>query len=75
MRFAIDVVLMDETGRVLEVVEQLQPGAPPHPIPRDAVLAVELAGGEARRLEMTPGARQEGFSLDRILGEGTGSSS
>ena len=58
IRFAIDVVFIDDRGRVLEVVERLPPElSPAHDVPCAAEAAVDLRAGEARLAGLVEGCR------------------
>lgn len=54
MRFPIDVVFVDASGRVLKVVESLPPYRAASA--RGAMATVELAAGASRRLGIRPGS-------------------
>ena len=55
MRFPIDVVFLDEDGRVVGISEAVRPWRAA--AARGARAAVELPAGEAKRRELRPGER------------------
>jgi uncharacterized membrane protein (UPF0127 family) len=55
MRYAIDVVFLDDAGRVLRVVHELQPNRI-SPKVKGATSVLELPAGTAARLGVEPGA-------------------
>jgi uncharacterized protein len=56
MRYAIDVVFLDDAGRVLRVVHALQPNRI-SPRVKGATSVLELPAGTAARVELVEGAR------------------
>ena len=55
MRFPIDAVFLDRSGRVVRVVERLAPWIGLVPFVRRANRVVELPAGAASRLQLRPG--------------------
>jgi len=55
MRFPIDAVFLDRSGRVVRVVERLAPWIGLVPFVRRASRVVELPAGAASRLQIHPG--------------------
>lgn len=53
MRFSIDVIYLDRDMRVMRVVEMIKPWRVTYC--RGAACAIECAGGQARKKEITPG--------------------
>jgi hypothetical protein len=58
MRYAIDVVFLDDDARVLRVVHALRPNRI-SPRVKGATSVLELPAGTLRRVELTEGARVE----------------
>lgn len=54
MRFAIDVVVLDKTGRVLRVAERVGPNRMVWPV-RGGRFTLELAAGSVARSQLSPG--------------------
>jgi uncharacterized protein len=55
MRFPIDAVFLDRSGRVVRVVDRLRPWIGLVPFVRRATRVVELPAGAAARLRLRPG--------------------